>query len=96
MSAYGIYYYFPSHSYANVKLLCLCSTFENAIKLIFNSFTQFSKNVNNSITCIMISANRICILWVNRYDMDHIISDTGLSCDQPQNSMPLLEYLVKE
>ena len=94
MNVYGIYYYHPSwQNYTTVKILCICSTLDKALDNVRKYFGEFEKNVNNSITCVLLAKPTTTILWINEYTLDELIPDVGLACNQPQNSVPIIDKL---
>jgi hypothetical protein len=93
MNVYGIYYYYITNSTSKVKLLCLCSTIDYAIECINNNFINFAQFAGNTLTCVFITKNIPCILWVSKYTINSIIIDCGKSCDQPHDAINIIDML---
>ena len=94
MNIYGIYYYHPTNSATRVKLLCLCSTIDYVIECINSNFTNFKSYTGNTLTCVLISKNISCILWVSKYTIDYVITDCGKTCDQPHDTINIINMLT--
>ena len=93
-NSYGIYYYSQCYytSQVQVYLLAMCSTLEIAIKIVKEKYYNFNIHINNSIMCIDNDKN-YCIIWINKYENDNIIKYNGLSCNQPNNSINIIDLL---
>ena len=91
---YGLYYYNAGTPFAaNVKLVLLSTDLNKIKHFVKENFKNITPNVKNSIafTC----KGMRCIGWVSKYTMDEYIKDVGLTCDQPYDSINIID-LCKE
>jgi hypothetical protein len=90
---YGIYYYMLTHNSANVILLALCTTVEKSIEIIRQKFINFTVANNNAVRC----TDKLCInkyiIWINQYDTDKELEYIGMTCNQPCNSISILDKI---
>ena len=96
-TCYGIYYYIDMyHNPASVRLVYISIDLDKVKQFIDNNFTHIRMGINNSIS--MVYNQRMCVGWVSTYEMDAIIPDKGLTCNQPYNCINVSELCnnVKE
>jgi hypothetical protein len=72
----------------------MCSTLNKSIELIKEKFINFTKGINNTITCnSKIDKTIIYILWINVHEKDIILPFNGITCNQLNNSINIFDIL---
>lgn len=90
---YAVYYYIPGQSRANVIIHALCSSIDSAVKLITVDFKNFTRHIKNTFCCEKISDGNCYIMWVNKYELDTVLINNGLSSNQPNSSVDIFDLL---
>ena len=92
MDCFGVYYYTLSQDYVNVKLMGIYSSRDKCLKILNENFYDYTPNVNNSVLCKN-KNNVSCVLWINRYEVDKLFGDSGVTCNHPTNSIEIINLL---
>ena len=84
---YGVYYYVPCSSAANVQIVGFYDDLDIAKKVLNNVLPNYKKNYHNSVR----GSNGL-IGWINQYEMNQLVPNPSqLSCSQPHTSVNLFD-----